>query len=249
MTSPQQPRNILRIVEQLPALTDNSRTTGDEHALVHRAEADGPDGFAGIMRKHNQRLYRLALALMNDPAEAEDVLQESYVRAYQRLSSFEGRASLGAWLARIVRNTAIDQLRARRVRQAAFSLESDLPCVDGLAISVLDSAASDERAFSPELRVEGDEMRDVLEQAIASLPEQFRSVFMLREVEGLSLRETAEYLDIPVATVKTRDHRARLLLRKKLDGEIEAAMRRAFPFLGSRCDRIVARVLRRLQVS
>jgi RNA polymerase sigma-70 factor, ECF subfamily len=221
----------------------------DESALLSRVEAADLDAFEQVMRRYNQRLYRLALAVIGDASEAEDVLQESYVRAYQRLSSFSGRAGLGVWLACIVRNTAIDQLRSRRARQAAITLECDLPGVDGTASSFLDDAECDASRCNPDLIAAEDETRAVLERAIATLPEQFRSVFMLREVEGLSLRETAEYLDIPVATVKTRDHRARMMLREKLGGEIEDATRRAFPFLGSRCDLIVARVLNRLRAA
>ena len=221
----------------------------DEFTLLRRVESGGPDEFAPIMRRYNQRLYRLALALVGDPGEAEDVLQDSYVKAYQRLSSFAGRSSLGAWLAQIVRNTAIDQLRARRARQSAVVLEADLPGSVDTPVSFLEEAECERSGYNPEDVLAEDEMKYLLEQAIASLPVQFRSVFMMREVEGLSLRETAEILDIPVATVKTRDHRARTLLRERLDLEIEVATRQVFPFLGSRCDRIVAGVLRRLKAS
>ena len=100
-----------------------AHVVSDESVLLSRVEAADPDAFEQVMRRYNQRLFRLALAFMGDASEAEDVLQESYVRAYQRLASFSGRASLGAWLACIVRNTAIDQLRSRRVRQAAITLE------------------------------------------------------------------------------------------------------------------------------
>lgn len=221
----------------------------DELTLLRRVESAGPDAFAPIMRRYNQRLYRLALGLVGDPAEAEDVLQESYVKAYQSLSSFAGRSSLGAWLARIVRNTAIDQLRVRRARQSTVTLEADLPCSGDAPVSFLENAEGERRGHDPEAILAEDEMKYMLEQAIASLPAQFRSVFMLREVEGLSLRETAESLGIPVATVKTRDHRARTMLRERLDVEIEVATLQVFPFLGSRCDRIVENVLQRLKAS
>ena len=236
-------------MEHVSTQADSAPAVADDRSLLQRVESDGPEAFAVIMRRHNQRLYRLALALVGDPGEAEDVLQESYVKAYQRLSGFAGRSSLGAWLARIVRNTAIDQLRARRARQSAVTLEADLANASDSSSAFLEQAECDGFQCDPEASLAEDEMRHTLEQAIASLPEQFRSVFMLREVEGLSLRETAEYLEIPVATVKTRDHRARAMLREKLEGEIEAATRRAFPFLGSRCDRIVARVMSRLRAS
>ena len=236
-------------MEQLSTQADTAPAVTEDHSLLQRVESEGPEAFAAIMRRYNQRLYRLALAMVGDPGEAEDVLQDSYVKAYQRLAGFAGRSSLGAWLARIVRNTAIDQLRARRARQSAVTLEADLAGTADAQSKLLEDTECEGFQCDPEASVAEDEMRHRLEQAIASLPAQFRSVFMLREVEGLSLRETAEYLDIPVATVKTRDHRARVMLREKLEGEIEAATRRAFPFLGSRCDRIVARVLHRLIAS
>ena len=230
-------------------IVDTTPAVAEELILLRRARSDGPDAFAPIMRRYNQRLYRLALALVGDPGRSGRRLQESYVKAYQRLSSFSGRSSLGVWLARIVRNTAIDQVRARRVRQSAVMIEADLPrTVDGSA-SYLLGVECERSGCNPEAALAEDDMRHMLEQAIASLPVQFRSVFMLREVEGLSLRETAQSLGIPVATVKTRDHRARAMLRAKLDLEIEAAARQVFPFLGTRCDRVVDGVLRRLKAS
>jgi RNA polymerase sigma-70 factor (ECF subfamily) len=198
------------------------------------------------MRRYNQRLFRLAFGLMGDAGEAEDVLQESYVRAFYRLSSFAGKASLGTWLARIVRNEAIDRLRARRMRSGTFMLEAEIGHEDDLP-SIVEASEDPRAQFNPEASVARDDMRGILEQAIAALPEHFRSVFLLREVEGLSVKETSEYLEIPVATVKTRDHRARSLLRSTLENRIDAATRLAFPFLGVRCDALVARVLARLQ--
>ena len=236
-------------MEHISTQADAVPAVSEDRPLLQRVQSDGPEAFAAIMRRYNQRLYRLALALVGDPGEAEDVLQESYVKAYQRLSGLVGQSSLGAWLARIVRNTAIDQLRARRARQSAVTLEADLANATDVPSAFLEQAECEGYRCDPEASMAEDEMRHTLEEAIGSLPEQFRSVFMLREVEGLSLRETSAYLDIPVATVKTRDHRARAMLREKLEGKIEAATRQAFPFLGSRCDRIVSEVLQRLRAS
>lgn len=217
----------------------------DDLALARRATQDS-SAFAQIMRRHNQRLFRLAIGLMGDASEAEDVLQESYVRAFYRLSSFAGKSNLGTWLARIVRNEAIDRLRARRMRSGTFMLEAEVTHHDDLP-SIIETSEDLTAQFNPETSVARDDMRGILEQAIAALPEHFRSVFLLREVEGLSVKETADYLEIPVATVKTRDHRARSLLRASLETRIDAATRLAFPFLGARCDALVARVLARLQ--
>jgi RNA polymerase sigma-70 factor, ECF subfamily len=234
----------------VPGTTTSAETSArnvDELTLVRRAAEQDHRAFEQIMRRHNQRLYRLAISLMGEPSEAEDVLQESYVKAYRRLSSFEGRASVGAWLARIVRNEAIDRLRARGMRNAMVTLEADLAHGDADEDFSLEAQSeSDAELFNPEVKVAREDMRGILEKAIASLPVHFRSVFMLREVEGLSLKETAEYLDVAVATVKTRDHRARLLLRERLSREFDAATPDAFSFLGARCDALVRRVLERL---
>jgi RNA polymerase sigma-70 factor, ECF subfamily len=228
----------LQLVESPPPPTDDL-------ALARRAGQDS-HAFAQIMRRYNQRLFRLAVGLVGDASEAEDVLQESYVRAFYRLSSFAGKASLGTWLARIVRNEAIDRLRARRARSGTLMLEAELAHADDLP-SILEASEDHTAQFNPETSVARDDMRGILEQAIGALPEHFRSVFLLREVEGLSVKETSDYLEIPVATVKTRDHRARSLLRASLETRIDAATRQAFSFLGSRCDTLVARVLARLQ--
>jgi RNA polymerase sigma-70 factor, ECF subfamily len=232
-------------MDQHLQLVDSQPAASDDLALVRRAGQDA-QAFAQIMRRYNQRLYRLAVGLMGDASEAEDVLQESYVRAFYRLSSFAGRASLGTWLARIVRNEAIDRLRARRARSGTFLFEAEFAHDDDLP-SIVEAGEDGTAQFNPETSVARDDMRGILEQAIAALPEHFRSVFLLREVEGLSVKETSDYLEIPVATVKTRDHRARSLLRTSLESRIDAATRQAFPFLGSRCDALVARVLARLQ--
>lgn len=198
------------------------------------------------MRRYNQRLYRLAYGLVGDAAEAEDILQDSYVRAYYKFATFAGNSSLGTWLARIVRNESIDHLRLRRMRQAAFSLEAELPWRDDGDDSALEQVPEPSTNSDPEFSQSREETRVALEQAIATLPYPYRAVFMLREVEGLSVDETADYLGIPVATVKSRDHRARLLLRVELGGAFDGHADGTYDFLRERCDRIVARVLSRL---
>lgn len=212
---------------------------------VEAPVATDPAGFERIMRQHNQRLFRLALGLVGEPSEAEDVLQEGYVRAYRGMAGFDGRSCLGTWLASIVRHVAIDHLRARRSRRAAFSFESELPAADGHA-AVLDSASSGACRDDTEASCVRDELRARIETAVKSLPAAFRAVFILREIQGLSVQETADCLGIALATVKTRDHRARLLLRKAMGEPIDGERLHAFEFLGARCDRIVARVLSRL---
>ena len=199
-----------------------------------------------VMRRYNQRLFRLAFALVGDESEAEDVLQDSYIRAFERRSTFAGRSGLGTWLARIVRNLAIDHLRVRQARQAAIALEVELPLHDKFGDGVLERVAAPAPATSLEFSRSRDEVREALQQAIAALPLPFRAVFMLREIEGLSVEETADYLGIPVATVKSRDYRARLLLRAELGPTFERGAADVFEFLRERCDRIVQRVLSQL---
>jgi RNA polymerase sigma-70 factor (ECF subfamily) len=245
----------LRNVAALAA-ADVVAAAGDDAALASLAAQGDQDAFARIMRRYNQRLYRLAVSVMGDASEAEDVLQESYVRAFYALATYTGAGSLGGWLARIVRNEAIDRVRARDSRRSHVAIEADL----GGQSEEDETNVTDDPARAPAARpalqsltdpqalAANAELRRLLERAIQRLPEQFRSAFVLREVEGLSVEETAEYLGIPAATVKTRDHRARNLLRAYLSENIDATIPQTFPFLGRRCDQLVQRVLQRLKV-
>jgi RNA polymerase sigma-70 factor (ECF subfamily) len=211
----------------------------DDAELASRAARGDQDAFARIMRRYNQRLYRLAASVMGDASEAEDVLQESYVRAFYAVGTYAGSGSLGGWLARIVRNEAIDRVRARDSRRSHIAIEAE---------GETNVADIDLRTVTdPQALAANSELRRLLERAIQRLPEQFRTAFVLREVEGLSVEETAEYLGIPQATVKTRDHRARNLLRSYLTENIDATIPQTFPFLGARCDGLVERVLQRLK--
>jgi RNA polymerase sigma-70 factor (ECF subfamily) len=225
------------------AAADVVAATGDDAALASRAAQGDQDAFARIMRRYNQRLYRLAVSVMGDASEAEDVLQESYVRAFYAFATYTGAGSLGAWLARIVRNEAIDRVRARESRRTHVAIEAELGGQSGEDET---NVTSDPLMIDPQALAANADLRRLLEHAIQRLPEQFRTAFVLREVEGLSVEETAEYLGIPAATVKTRDHRARNLLRGYLSENIDATIPQTFPFLGARCDRIVEKVLSRL---
>ncbi len=205
-------------------------------ATVVPARRPDPAVFERIMRLHTRWLYRLAFGLLGNAEDAEDVLQDSYVQAYLHYSSVAGHASLGGWLASIVRNRAIDYLRMRRVRRALYTPESD---------DLVERVAAPAEG-GPDNARHRQELLNVLQHAIALLPGPFRAAFILREVEGLSVQQTAIYLGIPIATVKTRDHRARLLLRATLGPDFRADARQTFEFLRDRCDRIVFGVLRRL---
>jgi RNA polymerase sigma-70 factor, ECF subfamily len=202
-----------------------------DEEIVARVRAGDVEGFECIMRRYNQRLYRTARSILRDEREAEDVVQETYVRAYAQLHQFEGRAAFSTWLTRIAVHEAIGRVRQR-----------------GRVVLLGDADPDEVRMGSPwppsrvEEAVASRELAAALEASIDALPDAFRTVFVLREVEELSTAETAALLDLREVTVKTRLHRARALLRKGL----EAGIRDAYPFGNTRCDRIVAAVFERI---
>jgi len=196
--------------------------------------------FEVLMRRYNQRLYRAARAITRDDAEAEDVLQETYVRAYTALAQFEGRAKWATWITRIAVNEALARVRRRGRfvdRDAADIME------DG---SMDERSVTDGRQLGPGQEAEVRELAAFVERAVDELPDSYRTVFVLREVEELSTAETAECLDVSEELVKVRLHRARTELRRMLDERFGAATREVFDFHASRCDRIVAAVLTRI---
>jgi RNA polymerase sigma-70 factor (ECF subfamily) len=193
--------------------------------------------FELLMRRYN-RLYRVARAMLRNGADAEDALQDAYLAAFQSIGSFRGEASLATWLSRLVVNQCLARMRrqARRDNIVPMVAMPDAGEQEGAAMPT-DDTQSPERAL---LRAE---LRTVLERKLDALPEAFRTVFVLRCVEELSVEETAQVLAIPEATVRSRHFRARGLLRESLAQEIDLAEREVFSFDGERCDRIVARVL------
>lgn len=214
----------------------------DDGTLVEAARGGQAEAFVMLMRRNNQRLYRVAYAILRDPAEAEDVVQDTYVRGYEKLSSLADPAAVGAWFARIAANEATDRLRVRR-RHPAVSLSAGRPSAEAAmpAEPFLATSAPD-----PERSAASRELRPLLEAAIDALPDNFRAVFVLRAVEQMSVADTASCLGIGRATVKTRLFRARRLLRRSLAEHVGGAWTEAYPFLGARCDGIVAAVCRRL---
>ncbi len=188
-----------------------------------------------LMRRYNQRLYRVARSILRDDDEAEDVMQDAYVRAYQNLASFEGRSTFATWLTRIAVYEALTRARKRsRFRSLDVSEES--------GGGVMETAASGDR--SPEHEAYGRELAQVLERAILVLSEEHRLVFILRDVEGMSTEETAKCLDLTVENVKVRLHRARAGLRKQLFKDVGASSAQCFQFQAVRCDRVVGQVFR-----
>jgi RNA polymerase sigma-70 factor, ECF subfamily len=192
-----------------------------------------------LMRRHNQRLYRVARAILRDDAEAEDVMQDAYVRAYQNLASFEGRAKFVTWLTRIAVHEALTRSR-RRLRFQAFDP------ADESNGEIMQSPPSSTR--SPEQQAYDRELAAVLEKAVLSLSEDHRLVFVLRDVEGMTTEETAHCLNLTEENVKVRLHRARAGLRKRLYRVAGATASRCFQFHAVRCDRVVKNVVASLGI-
>ena len=214
----------------------------DELALARRVADRDERAFEALMRKHNQLLYRIARSILQDDDEAEDAVQDAYLAAYRNIATFRGGAKLSTWLARIVINESYAQLRKRKPGVVVpFSNDGS----DGF--DSRDHAMTDETREEPERTAMRSELRRMLESKIDALPEQFRTAFILREVEEMSVEQAAAVLLLPPATVRTRAFRARALLRESLARDIDTATPDAFGFAGERCDRIVAAVLGRLR--
>ena len=214
----------------------------DDAGLLRDAQRGDHAAFGAIMRRYNRRLYRTARAILKDDAQAEDALQDAYIGAFRQLHQFRGDASLGTWLTRIVVNQSLQALRStRRERVVTPFGESD---TEQEAMNVADAPAA-----TPENTLLRSEMRRLIERNIDALPQVYRTVFMLREVEELTVDETAAALDIPTATVRSRLFRAKARLREALAQEMDGATQDAFGFDGARCDRIVRTVLERLHAS
>jgi len=192
------------------------------------------------MRRHKQGRYRTARAIVRDDAEAEDVMQETYVRAYAALGQFEGRAQWATWLTRIAVNEALARVRARGrfvSREATEVMEDDVMAKEPPLPA---------RSEGPEAAASARELGALVEHAMDDLPDTYRAVFVLREVQELSTAETAACLDVSEELVKVRLHRARAELRRLMDARLGAATREVFDFHASRCDRVVAAVLERI---
>lgn len=194
------------------------------------------------MRRYNRRQYRLARSILKNGSEAEDVVQEAYVRAYEKLGDFIGPNGFSAWLGKIVVNEALGRLRKRG---RVISLDDYVKGAEGSAdIRRIETIRTQQP--DPERLAVNSELRRLLEDAIDALPDDFRAVFVLRAVEGMSVSETAACLSIRPETVKTRFHRARRLLQDSLGARIDTLMPSTFAFGGQHCDRTVAVVLARL---
>jgi RNA polymerase sigma-70 factor (ECF subfamily) len=225
---------------QVPAPQTIPAAAGDAE-LVRRALMRDEAAVRAIIKAHNRRLYRLARGILRNDGEAEDVVQETYVRAFTHLADFRGDSSLSTWLSRIAMNEALGRLRRHRPGVELSSLPQGVLEAQIIQFPLL-SATDD-----PEKSMAQREIQHVVEAAIDELPEPFRMVFITRVVEGMNVEETAEILDLKPETVKTRLHRARAMLRDNVEKKIGPVVMDAFPFAGRRCDRLTAAVLKRLR--
>jgi len=223
------------------AALDYRRMTDVE--LARLCTARDADAVRHVIGANNQRLFRTAWSILKDKGEAEEALQAAYVSAFGKMGSFEGRSSLSTWLTRIVVNEALGRRRAEQRRRRQL---------EGEGVAVLDSYRESlmrgSEAEAPDVALARDQIRKMLEQAVADLPDVFRTVFVLREIEGLSSEETGAILDIPVQTVKTRLFRARRRLKESLAPEVATALSGTFPFAGSDCAALTERVLSELRL-
>lgn len=213
--------------------------------MARRIAGGDSDAFEVLMRRHNQAMYRTARSILHDDAEAEDAVQDAYLLAYRRIDQFRGDARLSTWLIRIVVNEAIARSRKTSRRENVIRLDNDAEWRNANTDSPMPTSTTE----SPERSAMRKQARRLLETKIDQLPAPFRTVFVLRALEEMSVEEVAACLDIPLATVRTRFFRARGLLREALSRELDFAFEEAFSFDGERCDRIVANVMARLRQS
>jgi RNA polymerase sigma-70 factor (ECF subfamily) len=226
----------------MTALPKPAALATDDASLVERSRAGDREAMRVLMRRHNRAAFRTARAILRDDAEAEDALQEAWLRAFRNLDSFRGDAAFSTWLIRIAANEALMK-RRRSVRHAEiFPIDASPE-----ASQALEEVAMPQD--EPERAAMRGEVRRFLEARIDALPDLYRGVFILRAVEELSVEETAKALDMPEATVRTRFFRARALMRESIASHVDHALEDVFGFDGERCERIANRVIAALDAA
>jgi RNA polymerase sigma-70 factor (ECF subfamily) len=221
--------------------TAQTLVADDDLSIARRVVAGDRAAFELLMRRHNRRLYRLARATLRNDAEAEDALQDAYLHAYRSMSQFRGDAQLSTWLSRLVLNECFARIRRSARRQNV------IPIVDAPDWVEQAEAMTSHDGSAPDDALARSQVRALLERKLDALPELFRIVFVLRSIEEMTVEETAQCLNIPEATVRSRHFRARSMLRESLAQAFDLAERDVFEFGGARCDRIVERVLSKLR--
>ena len=194
-----------------------------------------------VITSNNPRLFRTAWSILKHRAEAEEAVQAAYLSAFAKMGTFEGRSSLSTWLTRIVVNEALGRRRSEKRRRRNLE-EEGIAVLDAYRETFMRGSETE----SPDAAIAREQIRKLLEQAVGQLPDSFRTVFVLREIEGLSSEETAEALGVPPATVKTRLFRARRRLQEMLAPEMGTALSGTFPFAGADCAALTERVMARL---
>lgn len=223
-----------------PVTAPTALAATDDADLVRRAIARDGSAFRTIMERYNRRLYRIARSILRNDAEAEDAVQDTYINAFTHLESFRGDSSLATWLSRIAINEAIGRLRRQRPSVTLDTVDPTRTEAQIIRFPQM-TATSD-----PEQSMAQREILQLVERATDNLPEEFRTVFITRVIEGMNVEETADLLGIKPETVKTRLHRARKLVREQLDKQIGPVLMEAFPFAGRRCARVTDAVMKRL---
>lgn len=208
--------------------------------LAAEIAARVPAAASLLIQRNNQRLFRVASVIVKSRQDAEDVVQSTYLNAFGAIATFDGRAALSTWLTRIAINEALGRVRTARRRRALLD-ENSVTTIDAYRDKLMRGSAPPAAA---DAEIARKELRNMLETAINDLPDDFRTVFVLREIEELSVEDVAAALDIPAATVKTRTFRARRQLRERLDPDIRGALTGTFPFGGAHCAAMTARVLK-----
>jgi RNA polymerase sigma-70 factor (ECF subfamily) len=217
----------------------------DDDQLVDLARQRDETAVRLLIKRHNQRLFRTARSVVRNDAEAEDVVQAAYVKAFTHLDGFRGEAQFSTWLTRITLNEAIARLRRRRPTTDIETLDRS----DARSSAEIIQFPSMTPMLDPETEMSRGEVREILERAVDELPQGFRSVFVLRDVHGLSIEETASQLALKPETVRTRLHRARKMLRLAIETRLAGAFSSLFPFDGARCANMADRVLGELSVA
>jgi RNA polymerase sigma-70 factor (ECF subfamily) len=216
----------------------------DDVALARLCVRRDREAVRHVVTSNNQRLFRAAWSILKDRAEAEEAVQAGYLSAFSALDKFEGRSSLSTWLTRIVINEALGRLRTQRRRREQLESEGVT-----LMESYRERLAQASAEPAPDVTVAREQLRSLIEKAVAGLSDNFRSVFVLLEIEGLSIEDTAEALGIPPATVKTRLHRARAKLQQALAPEVKDVFSGSFPFAGADCAALTERVVKALDLA
>jgi RNA polymerase sigma-70 factor, ECF subfamily len=215
----------------------NKQLAADDLTIARRCASGDDEAIRVLTRANNQRLFRAAWSILKDRSEAEDAVQSAYLSAFASMDMFEGRSSLSTWLTRIVINEALNRSRALKRHRSRLEAEG--------VTMIEDFRTTD----APDVALARQQLRGMMEQAVADLPDAFRTVFVLRDIEGFSVEETSEALEIPLATVKSRLFRARRKLQSSLAPEVRTALVGTFPFAGVDCERLTAKLLEAVAAS